>query len=180
MSDINKIRAIILHAAKEIVALLEVPPILPLPVPSQEECAEILREAAEPPKKRGRPAKAKLVEQAPAVTICSPETPKEPEIQPHQHELAAQVGGTAVSVVREDLLAEFDGNNPDHKALVSEWAKEAAVDANWKRTYADHIFKSLLKGKKVGEVYETLDNFLKDLDSSARLFNHYQKTIVEK
>ena len=156
-----------------------VPP--PQAIPSQEECAEILREAAEPPKKRGRPAKARVVEQAPTeVTICSPEPEKAPEIQPHHHELAADLGGTVESITREDLTADFDGNNPDHKALVSEWAKEAAVDSQWKRCYATHIFNVLLKGKKTGEVYATLDGFLRDLNAAERLNKDYQKNIVGK
>ena len=185
MSDLNKIRAIILHAAKEIVALLEVPP----PVLPDLERQEFLREPykaieqaeAEAPKKRGRPAKSKGVEPSYAqVTICSPEPAKEPEIQPHHHELAAALGGTVESLTPEDLGADFDGNNPDHKAIVSAWAKEAAVDSQWKRCYADHIFKQLLPGKKTGEVYAVLDQFWRDLNAGERLNAHYQKNIVGK
>jgi hypothetical protein len=180
MNDLNKIRDVILRAAREIISILDQAPPTQT-IPSQEECAEILREAAEPPKKRGRPAKAKGVEPCtPEVTICTPEPAKELEIQPHHHELAEALGGTVESITREDLTADFDGNNPDHKAIVSEWAKEAAVDSNWKRCYADHIFKSLLPGKKTGEVYAVLDNFLREISAAERLNKDYQKNIVGK
>ena len=142
--------------------------------PSQEECAEILREAAEPPKKRGRPAKAKGVEQAPAqVTICTPE----PEIQPHHHELAADLGGTVVSLKPDDEV--FSATNPEHKAIVLQWAKEAAVDAMWKKCYGAHIM-ALCHGKMCSQVYPILDEFMRSVLASERLQADYQKNIVGK
>ena len=89
------------------------------------------------------------------------------------------MGGTVVSLTPEEPDEIFDGNKLEHKQLVVQWAREACVDAMWKKCYGAHIM-SLCIGKKCSEVYPTLDGFLRDLNAAERLNADYQKNIVGK